>query len=249
MADRRKRNPAVHFVKRNGLYIIAALVVLLLAGAVFAVISQVRRLSPAKEPEQTVQETVSQEQAQTSSEENTPQEEPEPETPIDASVYLPPFDGKPVLFADGKLVMTYDETALILQEQDGLLSLTDKTGAQRARLDVQTLDTDLSLFKKAELERISIGVVQAYYYLAPETKDFTVTDSEQDDGRFTASVHAPAYDTEDPVDARVMLWRLDGKNYCISAIVPAADDGAAVWQAFSSIELRGEKHLTEADAS
>ena len=247
MADRRKRNPAVRFVKRNGLYIIAALVVLLLAGAVFAVISQVRRLSPAKESEQTVQETVSQDQTQTSSAENPPQAEPE--APVDESVYLPPFDGKTVLLADGKLVMTYDEAALTLQEQDGLLSLTDKTGAQRARLDVQTLNADLSLFKKEELERISIGVVQAYYYLAPETKDFTVTDSKQENGCFTASVHAPAYDTEDPVDARVILWRLDGKNYCISAIVPAADDGAAVWQAFSSIELLGEKHLAEADAS
>ena len=246
MADRRKRSPAVRFLKRNGLYIIIVCVLLLVAAAAVTVVTQVRRLSPAKqeEPAQSVSQT--EEPSQESPAGPAQEKAPEEEAPVDESVYVPPFDGKTILTADGKLVMTFDEQALAMQETDGLVSLTDAAGALTARLDIQKLGADMALFKQSELERICIGVVQAYYYLAPETKDFTVTDAVKEDGHFEAAVTAPAYDTQAAVAARVALWKLDGVSWCVSAIVPDGEDGADVFAAFSSIEPLGDRHLAEA---
>ena len=62
MADRRKRSPAMRYIKRNGLYILIVCVLLLVVGAVIAVVGQVKRLSPAKQEEssQTAAETAQQ---------------------------------------------------------------------------------------------------------------------------------------------------------------------------------------------
>ena len=246
MANRRKRSSFERFIRRNGLYIMIVLALILVAGAVFAVVTQVKRLSPAKEQEQ--ETTISEEVVQPASEETAQEsgEETQPEEVVDESLYVPPFDGKTVLIAGGKLVLTFDEDALTMTETDGLVSLTDAEGTQKARLDVQEISADLSLFKADELERICVGIVQAYYYLAPETKDFTVTAEAKDGAVFSATVAAPAFDTEAAVTAKVSLWRLDGRSVTVSAVFPEGEDGSAVFAAFSSIEPLGEKHLPEA---
>ena len=247
MANRRKRSPFERFLRRNGLTIMIVLALILVAGAAFAVVSQIKKLSPAKEPSQ--ETVISEETEKTPLEPSAPEEsgeEVQPEEPVDESLYVPPFDGKTILLADGKLVMTFDESALTMTETDGLVSLTDAEGAQKARLDVQEISADLSLFKTDELERICAGIVQAYYYLAPETKDFTVTAEAKDGAVFSATVKAPAYDGEAAVTAKVSLWRLGGKSVTVSAICPEGEDSSAVFAAFSSIEPLGEKHLPEA---
>lgn len=243
MADRRKRSPAMRFLRRNGLYIIIVCVMLLVVGAVFAVVGQVKRLSPAKkeEPSQSASETAQLPQQEAPSADASGETANE-EAPADESAYVPPFSGRTALLADSGLVITFDEAALSWEEAEDLISLT---GTQKTRLDVQRLGADVSLFKQSELERICVGVVQAYYYLAPETKDFTVTDAGWNGDCFTATVNAPAYDTEAPVTARVALWKANGKSWCVSAICPEDEDGTAVFAAFSSIEPLGGKHLTE----
>ena len=247
MANRRKRSPFERFLRRNGLYIMIVLALILVAGAAFAVVTQIKKLSPAKDPSQ---ETVISEQGEkTPAEPSAPEESGEetpPEEPVDESLYAPPFDGKTVLLADGKLVLTFDQEALTMQQADGLTSLTDKDGAQKARLDVQEISADLSLFKTDELERICAGIVQAYYYLAPETKELTVTAEAKDGAVFSAAVSSPAYDGEAAVTAKVSLWRLGEKSVTVSAICPEGEDGSAVFAAFSSMEPLGEKHLPEA---
>lgn len=247
MADRKKRSPAVRFLKRNGLYIMIIAALLLMIAAAITIVTQVKRLSPAKEqePAQSVS-SPAELPTQETAPEKTREEAPEEQTPTGESVYTPPFAGKRVLLADGKLVMTFDEEALTMQESSGLVSLTDADGAQVSRLDVQKLDVDMSLFKQSELERICIGAVQAYYYLAPETKDFTVSNAVKEDDHFEAEINAPAYDTEAAVTARVALWKIDGACWCVSAICPEGEDGAAIFAAFSSIEPLGEKLLAEA---
>lgn len=244
MANRRKRSSFERFIRRNGLYIMIVLALILVAGAVFAVVTQVKRLSPAKEQETTISEEVVQPASEETAQESG--EEMQPEEAVDESLYVPPFDGKTVLIAGGKLVLTFDEDALTMTETDGLVSLTDAEGTQKARLDVQEISADLSLFKTDELERICVGIVQAYYYLAPETKDFTVTAEAKDGAVFSATVAAPAFDTEAAVTAKVSLWRLDGRSVTVSAVFPEGEDGSAVFAAFSSIEPLGEKHLPEA---
>lgn len=244
MANRRKRSPFERFIRRNGLYIMIVLALILVAGAVFAVVTQVKRLSPAKEQETTISEEVVQPASEETAQESG--EETQPEEAVDESLYVPPFDGKTVLIAGGKLVLTFDEDALTVTETDGLVSLTDAEETQKARLDVQEISADLSLFKTDELERICVGIVQAYYYLAPETKDFTVTAEAKDGAVFSATVAAPSFDTEAAVTAKVSLWRLDGRSVTVSAVFPEGEDGSAVFAAFSSIEPLGEKHLPEA---
>lgn len=244
MANRRKRSSFERFIRRNGLYIMIVLALILVAGAVFAVVTQVKRLSPAKEQETTISEEVVQPASGETAQESG--EETQPEEAVDESLYVPPFDGKTVLIAGGKLVLTFDEDALTMTETDGLVSLTDAEETQKARLDVQEISADLSLFKTDELERICVGIVQAYYYLAPETKDFTVTAEAKDGAVFSATVAAPSFDTEAAVTAKVSLWRLDGRSVTVSAICPEGEDGSAVFAAFSSIEPLGEKHLPEA---
>ena len=236
----------MRFIKRNGLYIIIVCVLLLVVGAVFAVVGQVKRLSPAKQeaPSQTASETAQQPEREAPSG-DAPGETANEEAPVDESAYVPPFSGRTALLADSGLVITFDEAALSWEEAENLISLTDAKGAQKTRLDVQKLGADVSLFKQSELERICIGVVQAYYYLAPETKEFTLTDAGWNGECFAATVNAPAYDTEAPVTARVALWKANGKSWCVSAICPENEDGAAVFAAFSSIEPLGGKHLTE----
>lgn len=246
MAERRKRSPAMRYIKRNGLYILIVCVLLLVVGAVIAVVGQVKRLSPAKqeEPSQSASEAAQQPTLEEPSSDASGETASEQE-PVDESAYVPPFSGRTALLADSGLVITFDDAALSWEESEDLISLTDAAGAQKTRLDVQKLQADVSLFKQSELERICIGVVQAYYYLAPETKDFTVTDAGWNGDCFTATVNAPAYDTEAPVTARVALWKANGKSWCVSAICPEDEDGAAVFTAFSSVEPLGGKHLTE----
>lgn len=244
MANRRKRSSFERFIRRNGLYIMIVLALILVAGAVFAVVTQVKRLSPAKEQETTISEEVVQPASGETAQESG--EETQPEEAVDESLYVPPFDGKTVLIAGGKLVLTFDEDALTMTETDGLVSLTDAEETQKARLDVQEISADLSLFKTDELERICVGIVQAYYYLAPETKDFTVTAEAKDGAVFSATVAAPSFDTEAAVTAKVSLWKLDGRSVTVSAVFPEGEDGSAVFAAFSSIEPLGEKHLPEA---
>ena len=72
-----------------------------------------------------------------------------------------------------------------------------------------------------------------------------MTDAGWNGDCFTATVNAPAYDTEAPVSARVALWKANGKSWCVSAICPEDEDSAAVFAAFLSVEPLGGKHLTE----
>ena len=91
MADRRKRSPAVRFLKRSGLYIIIAAVILFVIIAAITIVTQVKKLSPAKEqePAQTASEEIAQ-PTQDAQPEETPEETQE-ELPVDESVYVPPF--------------------------------------------------------------------------------------------------------------------------------------------------------------
>ena len=110
---------------------------------------------------------------------------------------------------------------------------------QLARLDVQKLNTSRELLKTAELERICIGAVQAYYFTAPATEDFTVTVLENSDAVYDAQLLAPAYNGAPEVTARVRLLQLDGALWCLSAIYPG-EDCAALQQTFDSIAVRAE---------
>ena len=130
----------MRYIKRNGLYIIIVCVLLLVVGAVIAVVGQVKRLSPAKqeEPSQSASETVQQPTLEEPSSDASGETASEQE-PVDESAYVPPFSGRTALLADSGLVITFDDAALSWEESEDLISLTDAAGAQKTRLDVQKL--------------------------------------------------------------------------------------------------------------
>ena len=226
------RKPApLRFWRRNRAYLIAALLVVLLAVSAVLVVRQVRALSgkqnePDTQPAQAVQKPETPE-----NDADTPAG---PETPAQPGVYTPPFEGTTVLLADGGLVMTYDDAALTRSGADGLVSLTAE--GQTARLDVQELSGDLSRFTRAELERICKGVLQAYYFAAPATDDITLSDAQQTEDNFSAVLRAEAYEDAPAVTALVQLRQLNGKSWCVSAILPDGENTDAIRQAMDSVE-------------
>ena len=105
---------------------------------------------------------------------------------------------------------------------------------------MQKLNTSRELLKTAELERICIGAVQAYYYTAPATEDILLTVSENTDEVYDAQLSAPAYNGAPKAAARVRLLQLDGALWWLSAIYPDGEDCTALQQTFDSITVRAE---------
>ena len=210
--------------------------VLLIAAVIFCV-KIVRELYTPVQPSvpASAQEPVTPVQPATEPGQQPDSTEQEPE--LDEPV----FPGTTVYLADGRLRAVYDPDALRMDSStEGLDSFLPIADGQLARLDVQKLNTSRELLKTAELERICIGAVQAYYFTAPATEDFTVTVLENSDAVYDAQLLAPAYNGAPEVTARVRLLQLDGALWCLSAIYPGGEDCAALQQTFDSIAVRAE---------
>lgn len=232
MERNRKQTPG-RFLRRNTPYFLIALVLVLIVVTVIAAVRLVRDLNAPKTPASPAQ-TPAAEQPQPAQDEPPAQEEPA--QPADPNVYVPPFDGRTILVTD-RLAATYDEDALQLQSSQTLVSFTAADGAQTSRVDVQKLDTSLTLLKDAELERICTGALQAYYYAAPATQDITLTVTQDTLECFEAQLQAQPYGGAPAVEAQVRLLELDGAVWCVSAIYPDGEDCTAQRQTFASVTV------------
>ena len=217
MERRRNRTPG-RFLRRNKPYFLLALTLVLLTAAVIFGVKIMRELRTPAQPE-----TDGSEQEQ----------EPEQTAPA--------IPGTTVYLAEGRLRAVYDPDVLQMDSStEGLDSFLPVTDGQLARIDVQKLNTSRELLKTAELERICIGAVQAYYYTAPATEDILLTVSENTDEVYDAQLSAPAYNGAPKATARVRLLQLDGALWCLSAIYPDGEDCTALQQTFDSITVRAE---------
>lgn len=236
MERQRKQTPG-RFLRRNKPYFLLVLALVLLIAAVIFCVKIVRELYTPAQPSvpASAQEPVTPVQPATELGQQPDSTEQEPE--LDE----PAFPGTTVYLADGRLRAVYDPDALRMDSStEGLDSFLPIADGQLARLDVQKLNTSRELLKTAELERICIGAVQAYYFTAPATEDFTVTVLENSDAVYDAQLLAPAYNGAPEVTARVRLLQLDGALWCLSAIYPGGEDCAALQQTFDSIAVRAE---------
>ena len=233
MERQRKQTPG-RFLRRNKPYFLLALALVLLIAAVIFGVKIVRELYTPAQPSESAstQEPVTpaQPEADPKPQPDAPEQEPEPDIP-----------GTTVYLAGGRLRAVYDPDALRMDSStEGLDSFLPVADGQLARLDVQKLNTSRELLKSSELERICIGAVQAYYFAAPATEDFTVTVLESSGTVYDAELLAPAYNGAPEVSARVRLVQLDGALWCLSAIYPDGEDCAALRQTFDSIAVRAE---------
>lgn len=236
MERQRKQTPG-RFLRRNKPYFLLVLALVLLIAAVIFCVKIVRELYTPAQPSvpASAQEPVTPVQPATElgQQPDSTEQEPELDEPV--------FPGTTVYLADGRLRAVYDPDALRMDSStEGLDSFLPIADGQLARLDVQRLNTSRELLKTAELERICIGAVQAYYFTAPATEDFTVTVLENSDAVYDAQLLAPAYNGAPEVTARVRLLQLDGALWCLSAIYPGGEDCAALQQTFDSIAVRAE---------
>lgn len=236
MERQRKQTPG-RFLRRNKPYFLLVLALVLLIAAVIFCVKIVRELYTPAQPSvpASAQEPVTPVQPATElgQQPDSTEQEPELDEPV--------FPGTTVYLADGRLRAVYDPDALRMDSStEGLDSFLPIADGQLARLDVQKLNTSRELLKTAELERICIGAVQAYYFTAPATEDFTVTVLENSDAVYDAQLLAPAYNGAPEVTARVRLLQLDGALWCLSAIYPGGEDCAALQQTFDSIAVRAE---------
>ena len=239
MERRRNRTPG-RFLRRNKPYFLLALTLVLLTAAVIFGVKIMRELRTPAQPSvpASVQEPVTPAQPETEPAQPQPdgsEQEQEPEQTA------PAIPGTTVYLAEGRLRAVYDPDALRMDSStEGLDSFLPVTDGQPARIDVQKLNTSRELLKAAELERICIGAVQAYYYTAPATEDILLTVSENTDEVYDAQLSAPAYNGAPKAAARVRLLQLDGALWCLSAICPDGEDCTALQQAFDSITVRAE---------
>ena len=236
MERQRKQTPG-RFLRRNKPYFLLVLALVLLIAAVIFCVKIVRELYTPAPPSvpASAQEPVTPVQPATElgQQPDSTEQEPELDEPV--------FPGTTVYLADGRLRAVYAPDALRMDSStEGLDSFLPIADGQLARLDVQKLNTSRELLKTAELERICIGAVQAYYFTAPATEDFTVTVLENSDAVYDAQLLAPAYNGAPEVTARVRLLQLDGALWCLSAIYPGGEDCAALQQTFDSIAVRAE---------
>lgn len=233
MAQERKMTPK-RFLRRNRPYILLVFVLVAVVVAALVIGKQLRGLSTPKDEQPSA--SVPQEDTLSDSV-SAPQTPAQPSTPEEEEAfYTPPFDGTTLAVADGLLVATYDEAALRFEDGAALETFTPNAEGQTARIDIQNLNTTIRLLKDSELERVCVGVLQAYYYAAPATQDITVTVLENTDSVFDAALEAPAYGGAGAVRARVRLMELGGALWCVSAIYPEGEDCAALEQTFDSIE-------------
>ena len=237
MERRRKQTPG-RFLRRNKPYFLLVLALVLIAAAVFFAVKIVRELQTPAQPSApaSAQEPVAPVQPEADPapmQPELPEQEQKPDEPA--------FTGTTVYLAGGSLRAVYDPGKLRMDSSvEGMDSFLPTAEGQLARIDVQKLNTSRELLKTAELERICIGAVQAYYYAAPATEDVAVTVLENSDAVYDVQLLAPAYNGAPEVNARVRLLQLDGALWCLSAIYPSGEDCAALQQTFDSITVRAE---------
>lgn len=233
MERRRNRTPG-RFLRRNKPYfLLGADACAAHCGSLFGV--KIMQGTPHARHSRSVPASVQEPVTPAQPETDGSEQEQEPEQTA------PAIPGTTVYLAEGRLRAVYDPDVLQMDSStEGLDSFLPVTDGQLARIDVQKLNTSRELLKTAELERICIGAVQAYYYTAPATEDFIVTVVENSDDIYDVQLQAPAYNGAPEVNARVRLLQLDGALWCLSAIYPDGEDCTALQQTFDSITVRAE---------
>lgn len=152
-----------------------------------------------------------------------------------------PLHGTEVTLADGKLLLTYDSDALSLIEDAKLTSLVEKSSdAQIPRMDLQKLLSKLGMLRDSELERIAIGLMQAYYYHPQHTEDVDLTVLRNDRQEFAAEMQVPAIDDAPAAVCSVRLMAVGDELWAAVLLQPDGMENSALTSAFQGLTPIGE---------
>ena len=145
--------------------------------------------------------------------------------------------GSEVTIADGKLLLTYDSDALTLIEDTELTTLLEKaSGAQTPRMDLQKLPSKLGMLRDSELERIAIGLMQAYYYHPQHTEDVDLTVLRNDKQEFAAVMQVPSIDDAPAAVCSVRLMAVGDELWAAVLLQPEGTENAALTSAFQGLK-------------
>lgn len=230
------------YIKRNTLYIVLTmLLVLLIAGLIAVLVMIFRKPAAPQPPEQEIVQTPEQEEPAPEQPAEPEEPQPEPEQPAEPSqpeVFQPPFEGKTKFLANQKLALTYDEQALQLVEQDDLYTLLGVSGEAVPRMDLQRLYGDLEDLTGEELHWLAVSMVQEYYYLPPSAEEITVSDESRNETGYFVTVHAPAYKDATAVTGQVQLLQVHEQMWYVVMLTEAGVEAPALQQAFDNLVIR-----------
>ena len=141
--------------------------------------------------------------------------------------------GREVTLANGELLLTYDSDALTLIKDTELTTLLDKSSdADTPRMDVQKLPGKLGMLRDSELERIAIGLMQAYYYHPQHTEDVALTVLQNDKSEFSAAMQVPAIDDAPAAVCSVRLLAVGDELWAAVLLQPEGAENTALTNAF-----------------
>lgn len=144
-----------------------------------------------------------------------------------------PVRGTEIALADGKLLLTYDSDALRLIEDGALTTLLEASSdADTPRMDLQKLPGKLGMLRDSELERIAIGLMQAYYYHPQHTEDVALTVLQNDRNEFSAVMHIPAIDDAPAAVCTVRLLAVGDELWAAVLLQPEGAESTALTNAF-----------------
>lgn len=240
---REQKMTAKRFFKRNVLYFLTAFALLVVVGCVVLGILFLGRFGASSQPETVPNQEV--EEVTPLPEETDPPEDEQPveEPPKEAGwqengEFVPPFEGSTVTLVGQKLALTYDPGALKLSENGGLYTLLPASGGKLPRMDMQQLSSSLDELADEDLNRLAIGILQAYYYVAPKTEDVVLSETEKTENSYFTVLDAPAYEQAPAMRAKFRLIQAGSQLWYAIELLPEDADTTAVEQAFDHLMYR-----------
>ena len=246
MANLFNRKPGRYQRRKKAVPILIALgAAAVLALAVLAGTAIVKRLTGEKTPN-TVDVAQPAEAQQPADETPTaPAPEETPSAPVEETPEYDPetaylTEWRQFIMGGGALVGYFDEETMDLSADTttGLTSivLSEESGA---RVDVQSVSGSFELLTEDEMQRVAVGILQAYYYAAPATADISCTDAVLTDRDYTVQLSAPATAEAPAATATVRLMKADGRLWYAAALCPEGSECGELPLVVSRIEIGG----------
>ena len=177
--------------------------------------------------------------------ENAPEQTDAPAAPAEAAPEYDPENAyrtewRQFVMGGGALTGYYDAAAMAgnVDADTGVTSVVLQEESM-ARVDVQGISGSFDLLTEEEMQRVAVGILQAYYYVAPATADISCTDAVMSETDYTVQLSAPATSEAPAAVATVRLIKADGRLWYAAALCPEGSECGELPLVVSRIEIGG----------